>query len=192
MLKQNPSFRQFFGQKGCQMLSDLNSEARFGNLSSFRIFRPHLIWYTHFDFFTSHAFSKKIKSRARSKNFKKDIEREILDVLPLKSAKNPTTLLSSRLTPFFGFCRKCTLSPPNILHFGSLNTMRSSEKRNSKKIGGAPLPKFFENALEAKNSKCENHVKWEPIICKMRRGFQIWPQNSNRTTFDLLLTKKKL
>ena len=31
----NPNFRKFFGQKGSQMLSDLNSKARCGILSSF-------------------------------------------------------------------------------------------------------------------------------------------------------------
>ena len=32
-----------------------------------------------------------------------------------------------------------------------------------------------------KNGKC---IKWGPKICRMMRGFQIWPQNSNRITYD--------
>ena len=43
---------------------------------------------------------------------------------------------------------------------------------------------FFENALEVKASKCENHIKSVPKICKMMRGLQIWPQNWNRIRFD--------
>ena len=45
---------------------------------------------------------------------------------------------------------------------------------------------IFENAWEVKKSKCENHFKWVPIIlvCKMMRGFQIWPHNSNGIIFD--------
>ena len=49
---------------------------------------------------------------------------------------------------------------------------------------------FFENAWDVKKSKCENHVKSGPIICKMMRGVQIWPQNSNRITFDPFLGQK--
>ena len=39
--------------------------------------------------------------------------------------------------------------------------------------------------------ECENHIKWEPKICKMIRGFKIWPTNYNWITFDPLLGKKK-
>ena len=48
----------------------------------------------------------------------------------------------------------------------------------------------FENAWEVKKWKCESHFKWEPIICKIMRGFQVWPQNSNRITFDPLFGQK--
>ena len=55
---------------------------------------------------------------------------------------------------------------------------------------GGVESEFFLNAWEVKKSKFENIIKWEPIISQMMRGFQIWPQNSNRTTFDLILDKK--
>ena len=42
--------------------------------------------------------------------------------------------------------------------------------------------KIFKNALEVKKSKCENHYKFGPIICKMIRVFQIWSQNSNQNS----------
>ena len=42
---------------------------------------------------------------------------------------------------------------------------------------------------EVKKSKSENCIKWGPKICRMTRGFQIWPQNSNRITFDPLLVQ---
>ena len=48
----------------------------------------------------------------------------------------------------------------------------------------------FKNEWEVKKSKCENHIKWGIIICKMMRGFQIWTQNSNRITFDPLFGQK--
>ena len=53
---------------------------------------------------------------------------------------------------------------------------------------------IFENAWEVKKSKCENHFKWVPIIlvCKMMRGFQIWPHNSNGIIFDPPFWPKKL
>ena len=35
-----------------------------------------------------------------------------------------------------------------------------------------------------KKSKSENHIEWEPNISEMIRGFQMWPQNSNRITFN--------
>ena len=38
-------------------------------------------------------------------------------------------------------------------------------------------------------SECENNIKWGPKRCEMMTGFQIWPQNSNRITFDPLLDK---
>ena len=40
-----------------------------------------------------------------------------------------------------------------------------------------------------KKSKCKNHIKWGLIMCKMMRGFQIWPQNSNQITCDPFLAK---
>ena len=49
---------------------------------------------------------------------------------------------------------------------------------------------FFENAWEVKKSKCENHAKCGPTICKMMRGFEIWPQNSNRIIIDPLFGQK--
>ena len=51
--------------------------------------------------------------------------------------------------------------------------------------------KFLENAWEVKKSKCENNNKRGPRISQMMRGFQIWPQNSNRITFDPFLAKKR-
>ena len=52
------------------------------------------------------------------------------------------------------------------------------------------LFQIFENTLEVKKSTCEDHVKWGHILRKMIRGFQIWPQNSNRITFDPFLGQK--
>ena len=49
---------------------------------------------------------------------------------------------------------------------------------------------LYENALEVKKSKCENCIKWEPIIFKMMREFQILAQNSNLTTFNPFLGQK--
>ena len=43
---------------------------------------------------------------------------------------------------------------------------------------------------EVKKSKSENRIRLGPIICKMMRGFQIWPQNSNPITFDPLFGQK--
>ena len=45
--------------------------------------------------------------------------------------------------------------------------------------------------MEVKKSNFEIHIKWEPIMRKMMRGFQIWPQNSNRITFDPFFGQKK-
>ena len=38
--------------------------------------------------------------------------------------------------------------------------------------------------------KCENHTKSGPKRCEMMRGFQIWPQNKNRISFDPLFAPK--
>ena len=69
--------------------------------------------------------------------------------------------------------------------------MRFSKLQNWKCMGWDAMRfQFFEDAWEVKKSECENDVKWGPITCKMMRGFRIWPQNSNRITFDHLLGQK--
>ena len=42
----------------------------------------------------------------------------------------------------------------------------------------------------SKKSQCKNHVKRGHFICKIMRGFQIWPHNSNRITFGPLLGQR--
>ena len=37
--------------------------------------------------------------------------------------------------------------------------------------------------------KYYNHNNWGPVICKMMRRFEIWPQNINQITYDPLLDK---
>ena len=44
--------------------------------------------------------------------------------------------------------------------------------------------------VKVKKSEFENHIKWEPVICKMTTGFQIWPQNSNWIKIDPFFGKK--
>ena len=44
--------------------------------------------------------------------------------------------------------------------------------------------------MEIKNSEYGNHIKWVSKRCYMMRGFEVWPQNSNRITFDPLLANK--
>ena len=96
----------------------------------------------------------------------------------------------SRLTRFLTSVGNACSHHPLYCILGRWTRCAHHENEILKKIGGAPLPEFFENALELQKSKCKNHVKWGPIICKMMPGFQIWPQNSNRITFDLLWAKK--
>ena len=49
----------------------------------------------------------------------------------------------------------------------------------------SPPPTFVLKKItwKVQKSKCENNIKWGPKRRKMMRGFQIWPQNSNRITF---------
>ena len=61
---------------------------------------------------------------------------------------------------------------------------------NSKNFRAHRKFENFENAWDVKKSKFENHIERGPIICKMTRGFQIWPHNSNRITFDPLFGPK--
>ena len=62
----------FFVPKGGQMLSDLNSAARFEILSSFSIgiIGPHLTCFSYFHFLTSPAFSKNWNHMRGRKIFK--------------------------------------------------------------------------------------------------------------------------
>ena len=77
-----------------------------------------------------------------------------------------------------------------LMHFLTLITMSSSTLTFSKKI--YPRPHLCSKiAWEVENSKCENHFKCGPKKCEMMRGFQIWPQNSNRITFDPHFSQKK-
>ena len=46
--------------------------------------------------------------------------------------------------------------------------------------------KFWKCTGSKKKTKCEKSYQMEPMICKMMRAFQIWPQNSNRIIFDPL------
>ena len=43
---------------------------------------------------------------------------------------------------------------------------------------------------DVKSSDCENYIKCGTKRCQMMRGLQIWPQNSNRITFDPILAQK--
>ena len=38
----------------------------------------------------------------------------------------------------------------------------------------APANWKFGKYLESQKSKCENHIKWGPEMCKMTRGIQMW------------------
>ena len=62
--------------------------------------------------------------------------------------------------------------------------------RNFEKLSGAWDLKILKMHGEVKNSKFENYIKWEPMICRLTRGFWIWPQNWNRIKFDPLLGQK--
>ena len=62
--------------------------------------------------------------------------------------------------------------------------------QNFQKPSGAWDLKILKMHGEVKKSKSENRIRLGPIICKMMRGFQIWPQNSNPITFDPLFGQK--
>ena len=49
---------------------------------------------------------------------------------------------------------------------------------------------MIKNSKGGKQSECENCFKWGAKGCVMMRGFQTWPQSSNRITFDPFLAKK--
>ena len=51
-------------------------------------------------------------------------------------------------------------------------------------------PHLWSKTWEAKNSKCENNSKKGPRRSKIMRGFRMWPQNLNRTTFDPIFGPK--
>ena len=73
----------------------------------------------------------------------------------------------------------------------TLSSMVHEKNRFQALLGVANLISFFfENAWEVIKSKCENQIKCVSKICKMMRGFQIWPQISNRIKFGLFLAKK--
>ena len=88
-----------------------------------------------------------------------------LPTLPYRLRARPTkTDMHTRLTRSYTFFRKCVLSPSNILHFGPLNTMRASKKRNSQNFCARTLSKVlsnFQNWSILANSFKTNNEKHE-------------------------------
>ena len=58
-------------------------------------------------------------------------------------------------------------------------------------LGVANLISNFRKCMGGQKIKMQNHIKRVPKICKIMRGFHIWPQNSNRITFDPFFGQKQ-
>ena len=69
------------------------------------------------------------------------------------------------------------------------DTINPGKVRNFQKLISENNLKILRMHWEVKKSKCKNRIKCGSKICKMR-GFQIWPQNSNRIPFHPLLDQK--
>ena len=75
--------------------------------------------------------------------------------------------------------------------FGGADSEWDKKISISKTFWWHNLFEIFENTCVVKKSKFENHIVSGSILRKMMRGFQIWPQNSNRITFPPPLLAKK-
>ena len=71
----------------------------------------------------------------------------------------------------------------------TLTSMVHEKNRFQVLLGVAQIKWNFWKYMGVKKSKW-NSIKWGPKICWMMRGFQIWPQNSSRITFDPLFGQK--
>ena len=81
-------------------------------------------------------------------------------------------------------------TPSIFMSFGTLSPNLTSKFSNSRKNWWHGPFEIFQLHGETKNSEIDNFYKMGSYSLGMRRGFHIWSQNLNQTSFDPLLDKK--
>ena len=107
--------------------------------------------------------------------------------LQLQSSLNHHRIRPSLIEVENLFCRSHT-----IFFLILLPTARDTSIGPIRKsfLGGILRFRILILLWEVEKSKRAIPYKWELESCEIIRGFQLWPQNLNRITFDLFLAKK--